>query len=566
MLNEVQPDRPFMIYYAPGGTHAPHHPTPEWIKKISDMHLFDKGYNDLREQIVATQKRLGIIPQNAQLTAWPDSIPNWETLSPDAKKLFIRQADVYAAYLAYTDYEIGRVIQAVEDAGKLDNTLIIYICGDNGTSPEGSTVGTPNQYTAYNGYLDVPIEEQLRFYDVWGSAKTYPHMAVAWSWAFDTPFKWTKQVASHFGGTRQGLAISWPARIKDVGGIRTQFHHIIDIVPTILEVTGIKAPELVNGIKQKPIEGVSMAYTFDKANADAPSTHKIQYFEMVSDRGIYNDGWYANTTPPIPPWELKPPTIPITDYKWELYNLKEDYSQFNDLSAKMPDKLKEMQALFAQEAARYGVFPLDNQAFARAIAPRPSTVAGKTVFTYSGVNVGIPTDNAPNILNRSFTITAEVNVPQGGGDGMIVTEGGRWAGYGLYILKGRPVFTYNLLELLVARWANDGDPPLPAGKHTIVFDFKYEGPGLAKSGTGVLKVDGREIRTLQIPKTIPFMIPPDETFDIGDDTRTGVNDLDYQVPFPFNGTIEKLTFNLGPTQLTMEDQKKVQERAANSRD
>jgi arylsulfatase len=563
-LNAVAPDQPFFLYYVPGGSHSPHQPTPEWIDKFKGK--FDMGWNVMREQIFANQKRLGVIPANARLTPWPDDLKKWETLSADEKKLFARQAEVFAGYTAYTDHEIGRVVQEVEDEGKLDNTLIIYICGDNGTSPEGSTVGTPNQYTAYNGYLDVPIEEQLRFYDVWGSAKTYPHMAVAWSWAFDTPFKWTNQVASHFGGTRQGLAISWPARIKDVGGIRTQFHHIIDIVPTLLEVTGIKAPELVSGIKQKPIEGVSMAYTFDKANADAPSRHKIQYFEMISNRGIYNDGWYANTIPPIPPWELKPSPIPIADYKWELYNLKEDYSQFNDLSAKMPEKLKEMQALFAQEARKFGVFPLDNQAFARALAPRPSTIAGKTVFTYTGVNTGIPTDNAPNILNRSFTITVEVNVPEAGGDGMIVTEGGRWAGYGLYMLKGRPVFTYNLLELLIARWANDGDPPLAAGKHTIVFDFKYDGPGIAKSGTGVLKVDGREIRTLHIPKTIPFLIPPDETFDIGDDTRTGVNDLDYQVPFPFNGTIEKLTFNLGPTQLTMEDQKKLQERAANARD
>jgi arylsulfatase len=369
-LNAVAPDQPFLVYYVPGGSHSPHQPTQEWIDKFKGK--FDMGWNAMREQIFANQKRLGVIPASAQLTPWPDDLKKWETLSADEKKLFARQAEVFAAYTAYTDHEIGRVIQEVEDEGKLDNTLIIYICGDNGTSPEGSTVGTPNQFTAYNGYLEVPIEEQLRFYDVWGSAKTYPHMAVAWSWAFDTPFKWTKQIASHFGGTRQGLAISWPARIKDLGGIRTQFHHIIDIVPTILEVTGIKAPEFVTGIKQKPIEGVSMAYTFDKANANAPSPHKIQYFEMAANRGVYNDGWYANTTPPIPPWELKPPTIPINEYKWELYNLKEDYSQFNDLSAKMPDKLKEMQALFVQEAEKYGVFPLDNQAFARAIEPRPA--------------------------------------------------------------------------------------------------------------------------------------------------------------------------------------------------
>jgi arylsulfatase A-like enzyme len=563
-LDAVAPDQPFFVYYVPGGSHSPHQPTKEWIEKFKGK--FDMGWNAMRDEIFANQKRLGVIPQSAQLTPWPDSLQTWESRSADEKKLFARQAEVFAAYTAYTDHEIGRVIQQVQDMGKLDNTLIIYICGDNGTSPEGSLVGTPNQFTAYNGFLDVPIEEQLRFYDDWGSDKTYPHMAVAWSWAFDTPFKWTKQVASHFGGTRQGLAISWPDRIKDVGGIRHQFHHIIDIVPTILEATGIKAPDMVDGIKQKPIEGVSMVYTFDKDNANAPSTHKVQYFEMASNRGIYNDGWYANTIPPIPPWELKAADLPIEEYKWELYDLTKDYSQFNDLAATMPEKLKEMQALFAQEATKYNVYPLDNQAFARAITPRPSTVAGRTDFTYTGVNIGIPTGNAPNILNRSFKITADVDVPQGGGNGMIVTEGGRWAGYGLYILKGRPVFTYNLLELLVARWANDGDPPLAAGKHTIVFDFTYDGPGIAKGGTGVLKVDGRDVRILSIPKTIPFLIPPDESFDIGGDTRTGVNDQDYQVPFNFDGRIDKLTIHLGPTRLTENEHRMIKEAHAIAHD
>ena len=354
-LNANAPDQPFFLYYVPGGSHSPHNPKKEWVEKFKGK--FDMGWEKLREQIFANQKRLGVIPANAQLTPWPDDLPKWETLSADEKKLFARQAEVFAGYTAYTDNEIGRVIQEVENLGKLDNTLIIYIVGDNGTSPEGSKLGTPNQYTAYNGILDVPIVEQLQFYDVWGSSATYPHMAVAWSWAFDTPFKWTKQVASHFGGTRQGLAISWPARIKDVGGIRHQFHHIIDIVPTILEVTGIKAPEYVNGIKQKPIEGVSMAYTFDKANANAPSTHKTQYFEMASNRGIYHDGWYANTTPPVPPWVLNAPMPPVNEYKWELYNLTEDYTQYDDLAAKMPDKLKEMQALFVQEASSTTSFP-----------------------------------------------------------------------------------------------------------------------------------------------------------------------------------------------------------------
>jgi len=561
-LNAAAPDKPFFVYYVPGGSHSPHQPTKEWIDKFKGK--FDMGWNAMREQIFANQKRLGVVPPNAQLTAWPDSLPKWETLSADEKKLFARQAEVFAAYTAYTDYEIGRVIQAVEDLGKLDNTLIIYIAGDNGTSPEGTTLGTPNQYTAYNGILAVPVAEQLKFYDLWGSPATYPHMAVAWSWAFDTPFRWTKQVASHFGGTRQGLAISWPARIKDAGGIRTQFHHMIDIVPTILEVTGINAPAIVDGIPQKPIEGVSMAYTFDKANAAAPSTHKTQYFELISNRGIYHEGWYANTTPPVAPWVLNAPMPDVNAYKWELYNLNEDYSQANDLAAKMPDKLKELQALFVQEANKYNVLPLDNSQFARAIAPRPSATAGQTVFTYSGEMPGIPASDSPSILNKSFTITAEVEVPQGGGNGILVTMGGRFGGYGLYLLKGKPVFTYNMLALAHFRW--EGQQPLAPGKHTIVFDFKYDGPGIAKGGAGVLKVDGRDVATLKIPHTVPFLLPGDETFDVGVDTRTPVNDKDYQVPFRFNGRINKLTFNLGSVQLTEEDSRKIQEAVARARD
>jgi len=287
-LNDLAPDKPFLLYYVPGATHAPHHPTPEWIKKISDMHLFDRGWNALRDEVFANQKRLGLIPRDAKLTPWPDNLlKQWDTLSADEKKMFIRQADVYAAYLAYTDNEIGRVIQAVQDMGKFDNTLFIYIVGDNGSSAEGTLIGTPNEVASLNGF-PVPVEDQLKyFYDAWGSDQTYPHMAVPWTWAFDTPFSWTKQVASHFGGVRQGTVIAWPKVIKDAGGIRNQFHHFIDIVPTILEVTGIPAPVMVNGIAQKAIEGVSMAYTFDKANANAPSRHRTQYFKMMADRAIY---------------------------------------------------------------------------------------------------------------------------------------------------------------------------------------------------------------------------------------------------------------------------------------
>src|SRR5258708_16311150 len=381
-LDAAAPDQPFFLYYVPGGSHSPHQPKKEWIDKFKGK--FDMGWNAMREQIFANQKRLGVIPANAQLTEWPADLPKWETLSADEKRLFARQAEGYAGYTAYTDYEIGRVIQAVEALGKIDNTLIIYIDGDNGTSPEGTLLGTPNQYTAYNGILKIPVEEQLKFYDSWGSAATYPHMAVAWSWAFDTPFKYTKQVASHFGGTRQGLAISWPNRIKDVGGIRNQFHPGIDIVPTILEATGINAPPTGNGIKQSPIEGVSMDYTFDKANADAPSKHDTQYFEMVGNRAIYHDGWVAATTPPAAPWLLGAKMPELGDYHWELYNVAKDFSENNNLAAQQPDKLKEMQALFLTEAGKYNVFPLHNSGLVRLPAPKPSAIARNTEIIYTG--------------------------------------------------------------------------------------------------------------------------------------------------------------------------------------
>jgi len=561
-LQAAAPDKPFFVYYVPGGSHSPHQPTKEWADKFKGK--FDMGWNALREQIFANQKRLGAIPENAKLTEWPDSLPTWDSLSADQKKLFARQAEIYAAYTAYTDHEIGRVIQQVEDMGQFDNTLIIYIDGDNGTSPEGTLSGTPNQYTSYNGILEFPIEEQLKFYDAWGSAGTYPHMAVAWSWAFDTPFKWTKQVASHFGGTRQGLAISWPNRIKDAGGVRNQFHHIIDIVPTILEATGIQAPDIVDGIQQKPMEGVSMLYTFDKANAKAPSARKTQYFEMVANRGIYHEGWYANTVPPHGPWILNAPLPEPKDYQWELYNLNEDYTQSNDLAAKMPAKLKEMQALFDQQAKKYNVLPLNNDTFARALAPRPSATAGKTLFSYTGVNPGISSSNAPNILGRSYTITAEVDVPAGGGNGMLATMGGKWGGWGLYMLNGKPVFYYNMLILAQYRW--EAADALTPGKHSIVFDYTYAGPGIAKGGSGELKVDGKVVATGKQANSIAFLQVADETFDVGVDTRTGVNDKDYQVPFAFNGNIDKLSVKLGPPQLMAADHKKAAAAIATAKD
>ena len=561
-LNAAAPDKPFFLYYVPGGTHSPHQPKKEWIEKFKGK--FDMGYEKLRDVIFANQKRLGVIPATTQLTPWPDSIPKWDSLSLLEKKLYEREAEVFAGYAAYTDYEIGRVIQEVEDMGKIDNTLIIYICGDNGTSPEGTLSGAYNQLTAYNGILKAPEALQLLHLEEWGSDKTYPHMSVGWTWAFNTPFKWTKQVASHFGGTRQGLAISWPDHIKDVGAIRSQFHHVIDIVPTLLEVTGIKAPATVNGVKQRPIEGVSMAYTFDQANASKPSTRPTQYFEMAGNRGIYHDGWMANTTPFAPPWDLATGKLPsvVDGYKWELYHITEDFSQNDDLAAKNPTKLKEMQALFQTEAAKYNVLPLDNTAFSRLLTPRPSAVAGKTVFTYTGENAGIPLGNAPSILDKDYTITAEITVPEGGAEGMIVTLGGRFGGYGLFLQKGKPVFVYNLLDLERFRWEGGvggllGDDlfgrALKPGKHTLVFDFKYDGPGPGKGGTGVLSVDGKELDRKTLKHTIPLMMTIDETFDIGVDTRSGVDDS-YELPFRFTGTIDKLTFKLGPSQLAAADE------------
>jgi arylsulfatase A-like enzyme len=567
-LNASAPEKPFLVYYVPGATHSPHQPTKEWIDKIVALHLFDQGWEKLREQIFANQKRLGVIPPNTQLTPWPDSLPRWDSLGPVKKKIVIREADVFAAYTAYVDQEIGRVIQAVEDMGKLDNTLIIYIDGDNGTSSEGSMMGTPNTMTVYNGVLELPEVEYLKYYESWGSDQTYPHMAVPWAWAFDTPFKWVKQVASHFGGTRQGMAISWPGHINDPGGIRNQFHHVIDMVPTILEAAGIQAPDMVDGIKERPIEGVSMVYTFDKANANAPSKRDTQYFEIFANRGIYHDGWYACTTPPEPPWLVgTKPLPPVSEYKWELYNIAEDYSQANDLAAENPDKLKELQALFVEEANKYQVFPLDNSVLPRLLTPRPSGTAGRTTFTYMGENVGIPVANAPNVLNRDYTITAEVTIPNAGAEGMIATMGGRFGGYALYLLRGKPVFVYNLLDLKRVRWesgvgAQDWlGASLEPGKHTIVFDFKYDGPGMGKGGTGVLTVDAKELSRQKMEHTIPFLMSLDESLDIGMDTRTGVDDS-YQLPFKFTGTIDKVTYNIGVEQLTAADHEKMQRAIA----
>ena len=566
-MNALSPNQPWLIKFAPGATHAPHHPTPEWVKKISDMHLFDQGWNKLRETIFENQKRLGVIPPNAKLTPWPsDLIKNWDQLTDDEKKLFIRQVDVFAAYTAYADHEIGRVIQAVEDMGKLDNTMIIYINGDNGTSAEGQPNGTPNEVAMFN-QANPSVEDQLKyFYDVWGTDRTYNHMSIGWAWAFDTPFSWTKQIVSHFGGTKQPVAISWPKVIKDKDGIRSQFHHVIDVVPTILEAAHIKEPKIVDGIRQSPIEGVSMMYTFDKKNADAPSTHHTQYFEMFGDRALYHDGWIASTKVMRAPWDTLTPKVKVLDFPWELYDMKNDWTQFEDVAKKYPDKLKELQGLFWKEAQKYQVLPLDASVVTRIITPRPSLSAGRNVFTWTQPLTGTPNGDAPSILNTSYNFKAEVDIPQGGADGMLITQGGRFGGYGFYVLKNKPVFLWNLVDLKRVRWEG---PELSPGKHVLEFDFKYDGlgpatmvfnnySGIGQGGTGVLKVDGNVVATEKMEHTLPFILQWDEALDIGSDTGTPVDDTDYQTPFTFTGKISKITLTIDRLKLSPEDIKRLQ--------
>ncbi len=576
-IDQIDPSKPFFCYFVPGGTHAPHHPTPEWIKKISDMHLFDKGWNALRDQIFENQKRLGVIPKDAKMTPWPDKLlKRWEQLTPDEKKMFLRQVDVFAAYVAYTDYEIGRVIQAVEDMGKLDNTLIIYINGDNGTSSEGTLLGTPNEVAMFNG-VDVPVADQLKyFYDAWGSDRTYNHMAVPWAWAFDTPFSWTKQIASHWGGVRQGMAVSWPGHITDVGGIRDQFHHVIDVVPTLLEATGIRQPDYVDGIKQSPVEGVSFAYTFDKANANAPSTHKTQYFEMMGDHAIYHEGWIASTKVIRPPWVISGPANPdpFNGMTWELYDLSKDWTQFDDVAAKNPEKLKEMKELFAQEARKYQVLPMDASVATRLVAPRPNITAGRSEFVYTRPMIGLPQGDSPLLLDTSYTITADIEVPQGGAEGMLLTSGGRFGGYGFYLLKGKPVFLWNMVDLRRIRW--DAPQALAPGRHTLAFDFKYDGlgmgtlafnnmSGIGQGGTGTLKVDGKAVATQRMEHTLPLILQWDESFDIGSDSGTPVDDQDYQCPFTFTGKLNKLTVKMDRPQLSPEDIRKLESAMRNNK-
>ena len=537
----VAPDRPFFIYYAPGATHSPHQPKKEWIAKYKGQ--FDQGWDKVREETLARQKKLGLVPADTQLTARSPGIPAWDSLNAEQKQLYARMMEVYAGYLSQTDYNIGRVLEAIEQLGQLDNTLVIYIVGDNGASAEGTMQGSLNEMAMMNG-IPEDYKEVLKHEDDLGTWKTHNHYPIGWAHAMDTPFQWAKQIASHYGGTRNGMVVSWPARIKDEGGIRSQWHHTIDIVPTILDLTGLQQPSVVNGVAQKPIEGVSMAYTFD--NPNAPSTRRTQYFEMFGNRGIYHDGWVACTTPHFAPWEdpfNAPQVDVISGYKWELYNVADDFSEAVNVADKFPDKLNELQLLFYAEAAKYNVLPLDDSKVAR-LDPsiRPSLTRGRKEFTYYGTMTRIPEGVAPDVKNKSFRITASVLLPKGEEQGVVLTQGGLSAGYALLFRDGRPMFHYNLAN--VAHFNVAAKDALAPGKHTIVFDFKYDGGGIGKGGTGALSVDGKQVAEGRINATIPGRFSFDETFDVGEDTGTPVSE-DYDVPFKFTGQIDKVVVNLG---------------------
>jgi arylsulfatase len=536
MQKAVAPDKPFFCYYAPGATHAPHHPKKEWVEKYKGK--FDQGWDKIREETFARQKRLGVIPASAKLTPRAPGIQEWARLKADEKKVFAKFMEVYAGFLEQTDHNVGRVVKAIEDLDHLDNTLVIYIVGDNGASAEGSLQGLLNEMTFFNGVPE-DIKEVLKRADDIGTWKAYNHYPAGWANAMCTPFQWTKQMASHYGGTRNAMVVSWPKGIKARGELRSQWHHCIDIVPTIYEICGITAPSSVNGVAQKPIEGVSMKYTFDDARAK--STRTTQYFEMLGNQAIYHDGWVACTTPPLPPWSSSGADVDVIDgYTWELY-APTDFSQAENLAEKESKKLLEMRLQFYTECAKYNVLPLDNSKTTRLDpAIRPSLTRGRKSFKFYAGQSRIPEGASPDIKNKSWSVTADVEV-KADTSGIVITQGGLFSGWALYLDKGKPVFHSNFCD--VAHYEVAGKSALAPGKHTIKMDFAYDGGGIGKGGTATLTVDGREVAKGRIEKTVPIRISLDEGLDVGEDTGTPVN-LNYDVPFEFGGTIDTVTIDL----------------------
>ncbi len=534
----LTPEKPFFVYFATGATHAPHHVPKSYIEKQQGR--FDQGWDELRRQIYERQLATGMIPAGTKLAPKPEWIKDWGDLSADEKKLFARQAEVFAAYIDMTDAEIGRLIQAIEDMGELDNTLIFYIAGDNGTSAEGVANGLYNEMTYFNAEpRGSDVEFMLQYYDRWGGPETYPHMAAGWAVAFDAPFSWTKQVASDYGGTRQGLAIHWPNGIQSKGELRTQWHHVIDIVPTILEAVGVPEPKVVDGIPQRPIEGVSMFYSFD--DGDAADRHTLQYFEMFGNRALYDDGWMARTIH-SPPWA--DPTNRLADDTWELYHVAEDFSMSTDVSSRYPDKLAELQELFLAEAVKYNVLPMDDRRLELAnpkLAGRPDLMFGRTTLTLSEEMAGLLENDFINTKNTSYTIEAEVETG-GSANGVIVAQGGRFGGWSLYVLNGTPIFVYNYLGLENTKVT--GSSKLASGTVTVTMDFAYAGGGRGKGGTVTLSVNGRTVATGSIPKTEPNVYSADETAGVGVDGETPVSDDYTRATSEFTGTIHKVTISL----------------------
>ncbi len=530
----LAPGKPFFLWYAPGTSHAPHQAPKDWIAKFKGK--FDQGWDKVREETLVRQKAAGIVPADTQLTPRPDIIPAWDSLTPDQKTVYARMMEVYAGALAYSDSQIGRVIDAVHDMGVADDTLIIFIEGDNGASAEGGPQGLFNDVTFLNGIKE-DLGDVKRRMDELGGPTANGHYPVGWAHAMDAPFQWFKQIASHFGGTRNGMVMSWPARIKDKGGIRPQFHHVIDVAPTILEATGLTAPTMLNGVPQKPLDGVSMLYAIE--NAAAPTTRKAQYFELVGNRGIYEDGWMAGTTPTGFPWQVigRPP-FDLDAQKWELYKLNGDYSEAMNLADKEPRKLKDLQDLFWAEAARNHALPIHDSSgdMVRGLGVRPNPDAARKEFTfYPGIG-RIPDSVAPNVRNHSFTIDASVDIPEKGAEGVLVAHGNRFGGYSLYVLKDRLAFTYNYADL--KRFTVAAPDALPAGRHVLELAFQAE-PGYGRGGTAVLSVDGRKVGEGKIDQTLGNRFSLDATFNIGEAAGSPVTD-DYAVPFRFTGGLEKV--------------------------
>ena len=528
----LTPDRPFFMYFATGAAHAPHHAPKEWINKYKGK--FDDGWDRLRQQTLDRQKQLGLIPQNVKLAPKPADISDWEALSADEKKLFARQMEAYAGFSEHTDHEIGRLVSAIEDLGEMDNTLFLYVVGDNGASAEGQMNGMYNEMTYFNGVPE-SVPDMLKHYNEWGSASTYPHFAAGWAVALNAPFSWTKQVASDFGGTRNGLVVHWPAGIKAKGEVRPQFTHVIDIAPTVFEACKIPAPKTVNGIQQDPIEGTSFLYSFD--DGAAKEKHTVQYFEMFGNRAIYSDGWYARTIHRAA-WKPKPDHALAEDV-WELYNTNEDFSLSTNIASEHPDKLKDLQALFMSEGEKYHVLPIDDRLLERTDATlvgRPTVMEGRNSVTLGEGMKGMGVDIFLNTRNTSYSITADVDVSTNG-NGVLVCQGGRFGGFSFYIKGGRPVFTYN--DLGLESYNITSAQAIKPGKHTIVFDFKYDGGGLGKGGIGTISVNGAKSGEGRIEKTQAGIFSVDDLADIGTDDGTWV--ANYGSSAKFNGTLDKVT-------------------------